>query len=106
MGIQQLSSEVLIPIKDIAELVLHTLPYLVIGATFGWVIGSLRSEFFDRIFNLEKRIFEKMTSDLKLFHTITTAMDHAMMDNRFEFVDMRKEENDNDNDNETSGHYI
>ena len=90
MGTRQLSSDV---IKDIIDILLKTLPQLILGAGFGWIIGSLRSEFFDRIFDLEKRFFEKMTSDLKLFHNMAKTLNHAMMDDRFEFVDVRKEGN-------------
>ena len=81
-------------IKDITDILLKTLPQLILGPGFGWIIGSLRSEFLDRIFDLEKRFFEKMTSDLKLFHNMAKTLNHAMMDDRFEFVDVRKEENE------------
>ena len=87
-----MSSEVLVPIGDI---ILRTAPFLTFGVMFGWMIGSLRAEFFDHIHRMEMASFDRMVQNLKIFSTVEERFQYCMMSDRFELVDVRKEENEN-----------
>ena len=85
-----MNSEVLIPIGDI---ILKTAPIITLGITFGWMVGSVRAEFFDRIHRVEMASFDRMAQNLKMYGAIAERFQHCMMNDRFELVDVRKEEN-------------
>ena len=91
MGICQLSSEVLVPIGDI---ILRTVPFITIGVTFGWMLGSLKGEFFDHVHRVEMASLDRDNANLKMFGVISERLRYCMTIDRFELVDVRKEEND------------
>lgn len=91
MGICQLSSEVLVPI---GEIILRTVPFIAIGVLFGWMIESWRAELFDHIHRAEMASFDRDAASLKMFEVISERLRYCMTIDRFEFVDVRKEEND------------
>lgn len=85
-----MNNEVLIPIGDI---ILRTAPFITFGIMFGWMMGSLRTEFFDRIHKVEMASFDRMAQNLKMYGAVAERFQHCMMSDRFELVDVRKEEN-------------
>ena len=87
-----MNSEVLVPIGDI---ILRTVPFIVVGGMFGWMLGSSRAELFDQIHRVEMTLFDRMVQNLKMYHTIEERFQYCMMSDRFELVDVRKEENGN-----------
>lgn len=82
-----MNSEVLIPIGDI---ILRTVPFIAVG----WMLGSLRAELFDRIHRVEMASFDRDNANLKMFEVISERFQYCMTVDRFELVDVRKEEND------------
>ena len=86
-----MNSEVLIPIGDI---ILRTAPFIVVGVTFGWMLGSFKAEFFDRIHRLEMASFDRDDVSLKMSEVLAERLQYCMTIDRFELVDVRKEEND------------
>lgn len=86
-----MSNEVLIPIGDI---ILRTAPFITFGIMFGWMIGSLRAELDNRIHRVEMASFDRMAQNLKMYGAIAERFQYCMMSDRFELVDVRKEEND------------
>ena len=91
MGICQLSSEVLVPVGDI---ILRTVPFIAIGVMFGWMLGSSREELFDRIHRVEMASFDRDNANLEMFEAVSERFQYCMTVDRFELVDVRKEEND------------
>lgn len=90
MGICQLNSEVLVPIGDI---ILRTVPFIAIGGMFDWMLGSLGAELFDRIHRVEMASFDRDNANLKMFEVISERLQYCMAVDRFELVDVGKEEN-------------
>ena len=86
-----MNSEVLVPIGDI---ILRTVPFIAIGGMFGWMLGSSRAELFDRIHRVEMASFDRDNASLKMFEVISERFQYCMTIDRFELVDVRKEEND------------
>lgn len=86
-----MSSEVLVPIGDI---ILRTAPFITFGIMFGWMMGSLRAEFDSRIHRMEMASFDRMAQNLKMYGAVAERFQYCMMSDRFELVDVRKEEND------------
>ena len=91
MGICQLNSEVLVPIGDI---ILRTVPFIVVGGMFGWMLGSSRAELVDQIHRLETDSYDRGNANLKMCGVISERLRYCMTIDRFELVDVRKEEND------------
>lgn len=77
----------------IGDIILKTAPFIAIGVTFGWMLGSLKVEFFDRIHRMERDSFDRDAASLKMFEAISERLLYCMTVDRFEFVDVRKEEN-------------
>ena len=86
-----MNSEVLIPIGDI---ILRTVPFIVVGGMFGWMLGSSRAELFDQIHRVEMASFDRDNASLKMFEAVSERFQYCMTIDRFELVDVRKEEND------------
>ena len=86
-----MSSEVLVPIGDI---ILRTVPFIAIGGMFGWMLGSSRAELVDRIHRVEMASLDRDNANLKMFGVISERLRYCMTIDRFELVDVRKEEND------------
>lgn len=86
-----MNSEVLVPIGDI---ILRTVPFIVVGGMFGWMLGSLRAELVDRIHRVEMASFDRDNASLKMFEAVSERFRYCMTVDRFELVDVRKEEND------------
>ena len=86
-----MNSEVLVPIGDI---ILRTVPFIVVGGMFGWMLGSSRAELFDRIHEVEMASLDRDNANLKMFEVISERLRYCMTIDRFELVDVRKEEND------------
>ena len=86
-----MNSEVLIPIGDI---ILRTVPFIVVGGMFGWMLGSSRAELVDRIHRVEMASLDRDNANLKMFGVISERLRYCMTIDRFELVDVRKEEND------------
>lgn len=82
-----MSSEVLVPIGDI---ILKIVPFIAVG----WMLGSLRAELFDRIHRVEMASFDRDNASLKMFEAVSERFRYCMTIDRFELVDVRKEEND------------
>ena len=78
----------------IGNIILKTAPFIAIGVTFGWMLGSLKVELFDRIYRMERDSFDRDAASLKMFEAISERLRYCMTIDRFEFVDVRKEEND------------
>ena len=91
MGTCQLSSEVLVPV---GEIILRTVPFIAIGVMFGWMLGSSRAELVDRIHRVEMASLDRDNANLKMFGVISERLRYCMTIDRFELVDVRKEEND------------
>ena len=90
MGTRQLNSEVLIPIGAI---ILKTVPFIAVGCMFGWMLGSSRAELVDRIHRVEMASFDRDNASLKMFEAVSERFQYCMTIDRFELVDVRKEEN-------------
>ena len=90
MGICQLSSEVLVPV---GEIILRTVPFIVVGGMFGWMLGSSRAELIDHIHRVEMASFDRDNASLKMFEVISERFQYCMTIDRFELVDVGKEEN-------------
>lgn len=86
-----MNSEVLVPIGDI---ILRTAPFIVVGGMFGWMLGSSRAELVDRIHRVEMASLDRDNANLKMFGVISERLRYCMTIDRFELVDVRKEEND------------
>ena len=86
-----MNSEVLVPIGDI---ILRTVPFIVVGGMFGWMLGSSRAELFDRIHEVEMASLDRDNANLKMFGVISERLRYCMTIDRFELVDVRKEGND------------
>ena len=86
-----MNSEVLVPIGDI---ILRTVPFIAIGGMFGWMLGNSRAELFDRIHRVEMASYDRDNANLKMFEVISERLRYCMTIDRFELVDVRKEEND------------
>ena len=86
-----MSSEVLVPIGDI---ILKIVPFIAVGGMFGWMLGSSRAELFDRIHRVEMASLDRDNTSLKMFEVISERFQYCMTVDRFELVDVRKEEND------------
>lgn len=86
-----MNSEVLVPIGDI---ILRTVPFIVVGGMFGWMLGSSRAELVDRIHRVEMASLDRDNANLKMFGVISERLRYCMTIDRFELVDVRKEEND------------
>ena len=82
-----MNSEVLVPIGDI---ILRTVPFIAIG----WMLGSLRAELVDRIHRVEMASLDRDNASLKMFGAVSERFRYCMTVDRFELVDVRKEEND------------
>ena len=85
-----MSSEVLVPIGDI---ILRTVPFIAVGGMFGWMLGSSRAELFDHIHRVEMASFDRDNASLKMFEAVSERFQYCMTVDRFELVDVRKEEN-------------
>ena len=85
-----MNSEVLIPIGAI---ILKTIPFIAVGGMFGWMLGSSRAELFDQIHRVEMASFDRDNANLKMFEAISERFRYCMTIDRFELVDVRKEEN-------------
>ena len=85
-----MNSEVLVPIGDI---ILRTAPFIVVGGMFGWMLGSSRAELVDRIHRVEMASLDRDNANLKMFGVISERLRYCMTIDRFELVDVRKEEN-------------
>lgn len=85
-----MNSEVLIPIGDI---ILKTVPFIAVGGMFGWMLGSSRAELVDRIHRVEMASFDRDNASLKMFEAVSERFQYCMTVDRFELVDVRKEEN-------------
>ena len=90
MGICQLNSKVLVPI---GEIILRTVPFIATGGMFGWMLGSSKAELFDQIHRVEMASFDRDNANLKMFEVISERLQYCMAVDRFELVDVRKEEN-------------
>ena len=86
-----MNSEVLVPIGDI---ILRTVPFIVVGGMFGWMLGSSRAELVDQIHRVEMASLDRNNANLKMFGVISERLRYCMTIDRFELVDVRKEEND------------
>lgn len=86
-----MNSEVLVPIGDI---ILRTVPFIVVGGMFGWMLGSSKAELVDRIHRVEMASLDRDNANLKMFGVISERFRYCMTIDRFELVDVRKEEND------------
>lgn len=86
-----MNSEVLVPIGDI---ILKTVPFIAVGGMFGWMLGSSRAELVDRIHRVEMASFDRDNASLKMFEAVSERFQYCMTVDRFELVDVRKEEND------------
>ena len=86
-----MNSEVLVPIGDI---ILRTVPFIAVGGMFGWMLGNSRAELFDRIHRVEMASFDRDNASLKMFEAVSERFQYCMTIDRFELVDVRKEEND------------
>ena len=86
-----MNSEVLVPIGDI---ILRTVPFIVVGGMFGWMLGNSRAELFDQIHRVEIASFDRDNASLKMFEAVSERLQYCMTIDRFELVDVRKEEND------------
>ena len=86
-----MNSEVLVPIGDI---ILRTVPFIVVGGMFGWMLGSSKAELFDQIHRVEMASLDRDNANLKMFGVISERLRYCMTIDRFELVDVRKEEND------------
>lgn len=86
-----MNSEVLVPIGDI---ILRTVPFIAVGSMFGWMLGSSRAELVDRIHRVEMASFDRDNANLKMFEAVSERFQYCMTIDRFELVDVRKEEND------------
>ena len=86
-----MNSEVLVPIGDI---ILKTVPFIVVGGTFGWMLGSSRAELFDQIHRVDMASLDRDNASLKMFEAVSERLRYCMTIDRFELVDVRKEEND------------
>ena len=86
-----MNSEVLVPIGDI---ILRTVPFIAVGGMFGWMLGSSRAELVDRIHRVEMASFDRDNANLKMFEAVSERLQYCMTIDRFELVDVRKEEND------------
>ena len=82
-----MNNEVLVPIGDI---ILKTAPFIAIG----WMLGSSRAELFDQIHRVEMASLDRDNANLKMFGVISERFRYCMTIDRFELVDVRKEEND------------
>lgn len=82
-----MNSEVLVPIGDI---ILKTAPFIAIG----WMLGSSRAELVDRIHRVEMASLDRDNANLKMFGAVSERFRYCMTVDRFELVDVRKEEND------------
>lgn len=85
-----MNSEVLVPIGDI---ILRTVPFIAVGSMFGWMLGSSRAELVDRIRRVEMASFDRDNVSLKMFEAVSERFQYCMTVDRFELVDVRKEEN-------------
>ena len=85
-----MNSEVLVPIGDI---ILRTAPFIAVGGMFGWMLGSSRAELVDRIHRVEMASFDRDNASLKMFEAVSERFRYCMTVDRFELVDVRKEEN-------------
>ena len=86
-----MSSEVLVPIGDI---ILKIVPFIAVGGMFGWMLGSSRAELVERIHRVEMASFDRDNVNLKMFEAVSERFQYCMTIDRFELVDVRKEEND------------
>ena len=86
-----MNSEVLVPIGDI---ILKIVPFIAVGGMFGWMLGSSKAELFDRIHRVEMASFDRDNASLKMFEAVSERFRYCMTVDRFELVDVRKEEND------------
>ena len=84
----------LVPIGDI---ILRTVAFIVVGGMFGWMLGSSRAELVDRIHRAEMASLDRNNANLKMFEVISERLRYCMTIDRFELVDVRKEENDRTN---------
>ena len=78
----------------IGSIILKTAPFIAIGVTFGWMLGSSRAELVDRIHRVEMASLDRDNANLKMFGVISERLRYCMTIDRFELVDVRKEEND------------
>ena len=85
-----MNSEVLVPIGDI---ILKIFPFIAVGGMLGWMLGSSRAELFDRIHRVERASFDRDNVNLKMFEAVSERFQYCMTVDRFELVDVRKEEN-------------
>ena len=85
-----MNSEVLVPIGDI---ILRTVPVIVVGGMFGWMLGSSTAELVERIHRVELASFDRDNASLKMFEAVSERLRYCMTVDRFELVDVRKEEN-------------
>ena len=85
-----MNSEVLVPIGGI---ILKIVPFIAVGGMFGWMLGSSKAELFDRIHRVEMASFDRDNASLKMFEAVSERLRYCMTVDRFELVDVRKEEN-------------
>ena len=82
-----------INVTNIIKIIADLAPWMIIGVTYGILLGNMRSEFFDRIHRVEMASFDRMAQNLKMYGAVAERFQHCMMNDRFELVDVRKEEN-------------
>ena len=85
-----MNSEVLVPIGGI---ILKIVPFIAVGGMFGWMLGSSKAELFDQIHRVEMASFDRDNASLKMFEAVSERFRYCMTVDRFELVDVRKEEN-------------
>lgn len=85
-----------IDITPVVKIIVQMTPWIIIGVTYGILLGNLRFEMYEKIQRVTEMFFniEKMNAQMNgLFFE---RMDKVMMLDRFEIVDMRSK-NDRSN---------
>lgn len=78
-----------IDITPVIKIIVQMTPWIIIGVTYGILLGNLRFEMYEKIQRVTEMFFniEKMNAQMNgLFFE---RMDKVMMLDRFEIVDMR-----------------
>ena len=82
-----------INVTNIIKIIADLAPWMILGVTYGLLLGNMRSEFFNRIHRLEMDSFDRMAQNLKMYGAVAERFQYCMMSDRFELVDVKREEN-------------
>lgn len=100
-----MSSEVII---DVGKLLVHTLPFIIIGVGYGLLLARTRADVMDEVHENNMKFMDMASKTMMMHVESMKVVDQmatvCMRNDRFEFVDVKKEELENDRSKNNNGH--